>query len=85
MRSHLTLIQAVILLLCLLAAVVANGDAPEEPSSIPVLPIYEDGFEDFVGCGDGAIAGAEQCDDFDQAGGDGLKPVGGFGQVKAFG
>jgi cysteine-rich repeat protein len=71
MRSHLALILAVSVSFCLVAGVDARADELETPSAPSELPIYEDGFEDFVGCGDGAILGEEQCDDGNTTSGDG--------------
>jgi len=71
MGSHLALILSVSVPICLISGVDARADEPENPSAPPALPIFEDGFEDFVGCGDGAILGEEQCDDGNRTGGDG--------------
>lgn len=71
MRSHLSLIQAVLLLLYCVIVIEVRAEEPDYPAAALEVPIYEDGFEVFVGCGDGVPVVPEQCDDFNKSDGDG--------------
>jgi cysteine-rich repeat protein len=60
MRSQLQFMLVALALFC--QPVVAGA-----PQSVT----FKDGFEDFVGCGDGQVSGAEACDDGNQVSADG--------------
>jgi len=71
MRSHLVLILVTFALFFLFVPVQGIGADPEVATGIPAGPVFEDGFEDFVGCGDGLVLGGETCDDGNRFDGDG--------------
>ncbi len=71
MRVRLQFLLIYLVAFCLLLASQGYASDPETPAGVPIAPVLEDGFEIFVGCGDGLILAAEDCDDQNTANGDG--------------
>lgn len=71
MRSLLRFMLVVFALFGLPLHAQGNGSNLEIAPGAPEVVTFKDGFEDFVGCGDGLVAGAEACDDQNQNSGDG--------------
>ena len=56
---------------CLTVPAQGGGGDPGVVAGVPEVVSFKDGFEDFVGCGDGQLTETEACDDQNQSAGDG--------------